>query len=42
MLCHDALEQLVMSSTSTECVDEEIIHGLIKEGSQLLAQPVLN
>jgi general secretion pathway protein A len=42
MLCHDALEQLVMSATSTECVDEEIIHGLIKEGSQLLAQPVLN
>ncbi|MGH7275015.1 MAG: ExeA family protein [Nitrospiria bacterium] len=39
-LCHDALEQLVISDK--EYVDEEIILRLIKQESQLLAQPVLD
>jgi len=39
-LCHDALEQLVISDK--EAVDEAIIHRLIEEESQLLGQLVLN
>jgi type II secretory pathway predicted ATPase ExeA len=35
-LCHDALEQLVILGNGY--VDEAIIHGLIKQESQLLGQ----
>ncbi len=39
-LCHDALEQLVMSGK--EDVDEEVIRTLIKQESQFTEQHVLD